>query len=244
MNEKIVQQLVKLQVDYEKSWADFSLKNNDFSVFKHEYQAYYQPLIREIIPVLNKHLNNAKEERISHYHSYIKEEWIALLSRDIKKNEIIGSQFLNKLSENLLVDFSHLLKAYQKTGADHLKHHFLHQFFNNKANSIYILIKNNPSLGIKTIAKLKSPQLQFALINQNTSILNELTEFFSTCSLMEASYLLAEYCDYPDQTPVDKYYRKWLGGDFIHIKFCKLILGDKYESAKNFIKQKNEINKT
>jgi hypothetical protein len=242
MNEKIVQQLVKLQVDYEKSWGDFSLKDNDFSVFKHEYQAYYQPLVRDILPVLNKHLNNVKEERISHYYPYIKEEWIDLLTQDIRRTEIVGSQFLNKLSGDLLVDFAHLLKAYQKTGADHLKHHFLHQFFNNKANSIYILIKNNPALGIRTIAKLKSPQLQFALINQNISILEELTHFFSTCSLMEASYLLAEYFDYPDKSAVDKYYRKWVGGKFIHIKFCKLILGDKYESAKNFIKQKNEIN--
>ena len=242
MNEKIIQQLVNIQVDYERSWRDFSFKENNFLVFKHEYKAYYQPLVKEFLPALKKHLNNFREDRIINYHPYIKREWVDLFTQDVKRTEIVGSQFLNKLSENLLADFSHLLKSYQKTGADHLKHHFLHQFFTNKANSIYILIKNNPSLGIKTIANIKSPQLQFALINQSIPILESLTHFFATCSLMEASHILAEHFDYPNHIPVDKYYRKWVGGEFIHIKFCKLILGDGYENAKNFIKQKNEIN--
>lgn len=244
MNEQIIQQLIKLQVDYEQSWDEFILKNNEFAQFKHEYQAYYQPLIKEIFPEISKHLNVVKEQNITHYFKYVKTEWVSFCSQYIKKNEMVGSQFLNKLSQDLIVDFSRLLNSYTKTNSDHLKHHFLNQFFTNKANSITILIKNNPELGIRTIAKLKSPQLQFALINQHNEIKDALKDFFSNCSKMEAYYILGQYCEYPNDIPVNKYYKRWIGGEFIHIKFCKLILDDKYENSKYFIRQKNELNKT
>ena len=242
MNEKIVQQLVKLHVDYKKSWHDFGMKDNDYAVFRHEYQAYYQPLVDNILPQIKKQLNNSREEKLDSYLDYIKPEWKDLLIQDLKRNDVVGSQFLIKLSETLLSDFSHLLNAYKKTGADHLKNHFLHQFLTNKANSIAILLKNNPLLGINTIASLKSPKLQFSLINNNKVILEELKKYFSTASIMEISYALSEFCDYPSHPNVEQYYKEWIGGNFIHIKFCKLILQEKYESAKAFIKQKHEFN--
>lgn len=242
MNDKIVQQLINLEIDYKKSYLGLSFKDNNYFLFNHELKIYYQKLTGYILPDLRLHLMNVKEDNIKNYYPYIREEWIDMLSSDIKKADIVGSKFLEKLSEDLLSDFSHLFKAYQKTGADKLKHHFIQQFFNNKSHSVYLLIKNNPSLGIKTISKLKSPQLQFQLINQNNAILEELFNFFKKCSLKERNYLLTQYFDYPQDIPVDKYYRKWLGGEFIHVKFCKIIFGDKYEKAKNFIKQKNEMN--
>lgn len=242
MNENIVQQLVRLHVDYKKSWHDFGMKNNDYAVFRHEYQAYYKPLIDNILPQIKKQLKNIKEEKIDIYLDYVKPEWKDLLLQNLKKNNLVGSLFLTKLSENLLNDFSHLLNAYKKTEANHLKNHFLHQFLINKSNSIAILLKNDPLLGMYTIASLKSPKLQFLLINNNKIILEELRKFFSSASIMEISYALAEFCSYPNHPNVEVYYKEWIGGNFIHIKFCKLILEEKYESAKAFIKQKHEFN--
>ena len=45
---------------------------------------------------------------------------------------------------------------------------------------------------------------------------------------------------YPLDVTINEYYEKWIAKEAIHIKFCKDILGDHYERAKNILKEREK----
>lgn len=239
MDETIVQKMIKIQVNYEKSVAFFSHRDNAFALFEYQLKKYFQPLVEQIVPEI-KALKNEKNHLIQPYTEFVLDNWKIPFLKELKKDNIVGAQFLNKLSEDLINDFGNLLMSYKKTNVK-LKHHFLSQFFKNKSQSILIILKNNTELGIKTISKLNCPPLQFALINRHEEIFRELSDYFLNCSKEEVYTILSKYMSYPQELTVDKYLNEWVGGDYIHIKFCKLILGNYYEDTKVYMKYKNEV---
>lgn len=240
MNEQIIQNLVRIQVDYEKSLKSFKNKENDFALFDHEYKFYFEPLIRSAIPKLKDFLKTKEKEKIENYLPYILNNWHNSFIKEFKSSPVVGAQFLFKLSESTTKDFNCLLLSYQKTNTK-LQQHFLSQFFKTKSKLILILLKNNPELGLKTIANLKSPQLQLLLINKNSVILRELESFFMQIDRESVYRLISLYCNYPHDVKIENYVKQWIGNDRIHIKFCRNILGKYYEDSKKFMKKKNEI---
>ena len=240
MNEQIIQNLVRIQVNYEKSLNSFKNKENDFALFEHECKFYFEPMIKSVIPQLKDFLKTNEKEKIENYLPYILKNWQNSFVKEFKSSSVVGSQFLFKLSESTIKDFNSLLLSYQKTNPE-LQQHFLSQFFKTKSKSILILLKNDPELGLKTIANLKSPQLQLLLINKNRLIFKELESFFAQTSRESVYRLISLYCNYPPDIKIENYVKQWIGKNYIHIKFCKNILGEYYEDSKKFMKKKNEI---
>ena len=240
MNEQIIQKLVRLQVDYEKSFSFFKNKENDFALFEHECKFYFEPLVKIVIPQLKDFIKTNEKEKLENYLPYILKNWQASFVKEFKSSSLVGAQFLFKLSESTIKDFNSLLLSYQKTNSQ-LQQHFLEQFFKTKSKSILILLKNDPELGLKTIANLKSPRLQFLLINKNFLIFKELESFFMQTNRESVYRLISLYCNYPHDVKIENYVNQWIGNDYVHIKFCRNILGQYYEDSKKFMKKKNEI---
>ena len=136
MNEKIIQSLVKIEVNYDSFIYDIDIAN-DFVFFLQEYEHYYKKIEELIISNLKKQLMLVKNDRVENYLPYIKTNWRDFVKKQVLQNSTIGSSFLQKLSVGLLSDFSHLSKAYEKTDSK-LKDTFLNQFLEKKTNSITI----------------------------------------------------------------------------------------------------------
>ena len=237
MNEKIIQSLVKIEVNYDSFIYDIDIAN-DFVFFLQEYEHYYKKIEELIISNLKKQLMLVKNDRVENYLPYIKKNWRDFFKKQVLQNSTIGSSFLQKLSVGLLSDFSHLSKAYEKSDSK-LKDTFLNQFLEKKTNSITILFKNNIDLALYTLSQINSPYLQFKLL-QVPEIQKEIIKYLEKASTVEVCIMLCNYFSYPRNTNIKEYLYLWNGQKSIHVKFCKNIFGQYYNQIKTFLKQKNE----
>lgn len=238
MNKIIISQLNGLLTKFNQCWKDFEYKDNEYAVFNLEYHNYYHPIITFILPSLNSHLNKNPQESFSDYEPFFLPKYIALIKEELTKEKRKENEFLKKLSHDITNDFNVLLVSYGKT-EDKLRLHFLNQFIKNRKKAMSILLSHDPELALKTIAKLKSPKMQFYFLNKlSEEITDEFTTFMGQFSWEKICILLDQYCFYPNDIEPKDYYALWQGEQFIHVKFCKIILGKHYNPAKDFLKTK------
>lgn len=241
MNPRIVAQLNGIMAKFLKEYDNFPFKDNEYAVFELEYQIYYKSIKMHVLPELLRHLKVNPQDNIQKYEKLLHKRYKTLIVQDMNENKKIGSEFLNKLSLDLTQDFNKLLGSYRKMD-ERLREHFLNQFIKNRQKAIIMLIENDMVLGIKTIANLKCPRLQFYFVNKlPANTLKIIQQYMNQSCEEKVMGLLSEYFTYPYDIKPGEYYAKWEGNSKIHIKFCRLIMDEKYSMAKKFLKSQHKF---
>lgn len=240
MNHVIVTQINGLTKKYENALANFTSKDDDFAVFNFDYKNYYKPFSLYIIPELRQHLKKNPQENFKMYEHLIHPKYSQALFEEMTEEKKVNSDFLKKLSEDMVKDFNKLIIAYRKM-APNLKDKFIEHFIKNKKDAFLMIAENNPELAIKTIASLCSPRLQFFLLNKlEQKMTQQLGHFIEIYCWERVMKVLTEYCYYPPDIDPKEYFNQWEGKPYLHIKFCRAIMGSKYEEAKKFLKAKSK----
>ena len=128
------------------------------------------------------------------------------------------------------------IEAYEYKNDNEQKKQYILNFLKKKSPTIYKIIREDFELGLKTISQIKSPKVQFELIQCNKSIKQVCQKNLSNISNKEFLYYLSTYFCYPISPEIDVYYMQWKGLESLHIKFCREVMSDKYKEAKKFLK--------
>lgn len=234
MNEKLIQDIFHLNNNLERKLKAYS-PDNAFNFFKVEYENYFLPLYEEIVPELNQHLKNCPKDKKEQYYKFINQDWIAILETKLKNKALQNSANIS-ICDYLVKDINMYIEAYEYKNDSEQKKQYILNFIKKKSNTIYKIIREDFELGIKTISQIKSPRVQFELIQCNKEIKNICQQHFSNIGNKEFYYYLSMYFCYPISPEIDIYYTQWKGLESLHIKFCREVMGDKYKEAKKFLK--------
>lgn len=241
MNKVLLNEISNLTEKYQKALLNFDSLNDEFALFNFEYRYYYKPFSDNILPEMIKSFKANPNDNFKIYEHLILPKYTQALFEEIIENKQINSFFLQRLSESITNDFNKLLVAYSKMNEE-LKDNFIKQFANNKKSGLLMMADVNPELAIKTIANLCCPRLQFHLINNaDVQITNKIAFFLNTYCWEHVMKILTEYCFYPQSIEPKTYLLQWEGEPFIHIKFCRKIMGNRYEKSKSFLKNQNNL---
>lgn len=238
MNKVIIAQINGLTNKYEKALGAFKDKDNPFALFEFEYINYYKPFSLYILPEMGRHFLKHPDDHFSNYEHKIHPKYIKALYEELTENKKLPSDFLKKLSNDITSDFNKLWIAYRKMN-EQLRENFIQQFIKNRKKAISILAEHHPELAIKTISKLCCPKLQFFLLNKlDPEVTKNIQNFLETYCWERVMKVLTEYCFYPHGLEPKDYFNQWEGQPYLHIKFCRIIMGNRYELAKEFLKMK------
>jgi hypothetical protein len=213
--------------------------DNNYAYFRFAYINYYKPFQLYILKDLKKALEFTKEP-IDKYKEYILELFFELIKEDLKSEEYKESEFLERLSEATYSEFNQMLNNYKALGAESKKN-FMNQFAVNKKKALVMILEKNPYLFLKTVANIRSPLMQYFIINKISKTVEILPEWFNSFSEIKFYIILIEYFFYPLNVEPKRYYNLWQGEPLIHVKFAKNILGEKYDEAKDFLKMKYQF---
>ena len=133
-----------------------------------------------------------------------------------------------------------MLNNYKALSVD-AKKNFMNQFAINKQKGLLMILEKNPYLFLKTVANIRSPLMQYFMINKISKTIEILPNWFNSFTEIKFYIILIEYFFYPLNVEPKSYYNLWQGEPLIHVKFAKNILGDKYEDAKDFLKLKYQF---
>lgn len=237
MNEKLTQDLFhlnsKLENDKKASSAD-----NAFLFFKIEYENYFLPLYERIIPEIEEYLSFAKKDNKENYYKHIDIKWIPLLEQKIKRKRLNNLANIH-ICEYLIKGINSYIINNEFKNSTTEKQKQLLRFLKRKNEIIVKVMREDFELGIKTISAIKSPYIQFHLIQYNEHIKRICQSNFLSMSEYEVYYYLSQYFCYPRKLDIDEYFQRWKGYDKIHIKFCREILKEKYKTSKSFLKGSN-----
>lgn len=240
MNIQIV--LVKMKGllnKYQKMTPSNKEESNHYAYFRFAYINYYKPFQLYILKDLKKALEFTKEP-LDKYKEYIYELFFELIKEDLKSEDYNDSEFLERLSESTYTEFNQMLNNYKALSAD-AKKNFMNQFAINKQKGLLMILEKNPYLFLKTVANIRSPLMQYFMINKISKTIEILPNWFNSFTEIKFYIILIEYFFYPLNVEPKSYYNLWQGEPLIHVKFAKNILGDKYEDAKDFLKLKYQF---
>lgn len=213
--------------------------DNNYAYFRFAYINYYKPFQLYILKDLKKALEFTKEP-IDKYKEYILELFFDLIKEDLKNEEYKDSEFLEKLSESIYSEFNQMLNKYKALGSE-AKKNFMNQFALNKQKALLMILEKNPYLFLKTVANIRSPLMQYFIINKISKTIEILPNWFNSFTEIKFYIILIEYFFYPLNVDPKSYYNLWQGEPLIHVKFAKNILGEKYEDAKDFLRLKYQF---
>lgn len=240
MNYNLIKNITELNANYEKKLALFKDKDNIYNFFIFNYNEYYVKFLTFCLKDLKKELFVSKN--IEPYTDLI----LPLFKTPILKKitePYYDNNALLQLYSQVTKDVNTLLVSYQKL-PNHLKSNYIQQYIKSKEDLYNILSSKNLKLLIETISKIKSPKIQYFLINHNLNIRNSLLKYFESLSDIEKLEIIALYFHYPATISPQDYLNQWIGDSFVHLKFVQKILGDFYDTAKIFISHKNKINQS
>lgn len=234
MNEKLIQHIFHLssQMKEQKKGID---ENNAFLSFLIEYEYYFNPIYKDVVPKILEHVNLVKRERKEQYFDYIDSKWLPLIDKKLKQEKLFNAAN-HHICEYLVKDLTIYLEAYELKDDRLHKLQFIKDFTHKKSDIISKIIRDDFELGLRTISLLKCPKIQLDLIHSNKYINSIFKEQFSSMSEMERLYFLSQYFCYTQSPEIDEYFQQWIGHSKIHIKFCREILGSHYKQAKKFLK--------
>jgi predicted transport protein len=239
MNKVIVAQINGLTAKYEKALSNLK-STNEYAIFDFEYNNYYKPFSLYILPEMKKHLKKNPTESFQIYEFLIHPRYVSALVEEMQEDRKLDTKFLKKLSDDITNDFNKLWISYKKMSVS-IKDSFIQQIIKNRQKALVILSEHDPELAIKTIAKLKCPRLQFYLVNKlDDKITNNIKKFMETYCWERVMKILTEYCFYPQNIDPKEYFNQWEGEPFLHIKFCREIMGSRYNECKDFLKIKSK----
>lgn len=234
--------LVKMKgllAKYQRMSPSFEEENNQYAYFRFAYINYYKPFQLYILKDLRNALN-FNRENIEKYREYILDLFFELIKENIEGIEHKESEFIERLSESMYTEFNQMLSNYKSLNSE-AKKTFMNQFVINKKKALIMILEKNPYLFLKTVANIKSPLMQFFIVNKITQATEVIPKWMNSFSQVKFYTILIEYFFYPLNVDPKSYYNLWQGEPLIHVKFAKQILGEKYEEAKNFLRMKYQF---
>lgn len=237
MNINIV--LVKMKgllSKYQRMSPSFEDENNTYAQFRFAYINYYKPFQLYILKDLRNALNFNKES-LEKYKEYVLDLFFELIKDDLYSVDHKDSEFIERLSESMYNEFNQMLGNYKALNSE-AKKSFMNQFVINKKKALIMILEKNPYLFLKTVANIRSPLMQFFIINKIPLVTENMPKWLNSFSEIKFYTILIEYFFYPLNVDPKSYYNLWQGEPLIHVKFAKQILGEKYEEAKSFLKMK------
>lgn len=224
---------------YQKISPLEELSNNEYANFRFAYINYYKPFQLYILKDLRDALKFNKEP-LDKYKEYILDTFYELIRDTIYSIDHTDSEFIEKLSESMCNEFNQMLGHYKALNGD-AKKKFMNQFVINKKKALVMILEKNPYLFLKTVANIRSPLMQFFIINKIPEVTENLPKWLNSFSKIKFYIVLIEYFFYPLNVDPKSYYSLWQGESLIHVKFAKSILSNKYEEAKKFLKMKYQF---
>lgn len=232
----VLVRMKKLLTKYQRMSPSFDEESNEYARFRFAYINYYKPFQLYILKDLRIILNFNKEP-VEKYKDDILDVFFELIKEEIYSVDYTESEFIEKLSESISIEFNQMLFNYKKLNSESKKS-FMNQFVINKKKGLMMILEKNPLLFLKTVANIRNPLMQFFLINKIPTVTENIPQWINSFSEMKFYIILIENFFYPLNVEPKNYYNLWQGEPLIHVKFAKHILGAKYEDAKKFLKMK------
>lgn len=232
MNKEITESLVNITQIYEESYDDFAYKYDLIKSKEFEEVHYFDQILEQVVPLIaievkqNGHILSDYLEFIKpRYHDIVKKE-VEFFEKNqelkvLKESEIIEKDFME-----VLLKYNTNPQMQEEEIAKFMKNH--KAFYENTASTF-------PKMYFQVVANIRSPRIQYSLINSKTTRA-PLKEYLNKLSQRDFDQLLKDYFMYPLEVELDIYYKKWIGKNKIHVKFCKNILSNKYDYAKKATK--------
>lgn len=224
---------------YQKMSPSDEEDTNQYAYFRFAYINYYKPFQLYILKDLRNALNFNKEP-LEKYKEHILDMFYDLIREDLYSIDHKDSEFIEKLSESMHLEFNQMLGIYKALNSE-CKKSFMNQFAIQKKKALVMILEKNPYLFLKTVANIRSPLMQFFIINKIPEVLETIPKWLNSFSEIKFYIVLIEYFFYPLNVEPKSYYNLWQGEPLIHVKFAKHILGDRYEEAKGFLKMKYQF---
>lgn len=210
--------------------------SNKYAHFRFAYINYYKPFQLYVLKDLRTVLTE-NNETLEQYREYVLDLFFDLIKEDIYTTKQKDSEFIEKLSESMYVEFNKILSDYKNLNSDSKKSCMNH-FIVNKKKALLMILEKNPYLFLKTVANIKSPLMQFFILNKIPEVIEFLPQWFNSFSEIKFYIVLIEYFFYPLNIEPKAYYNSWQGEPLIHVKFANSILTGRYDDSKIFLKMK------
>lgn len=232
MNKSITETLVNMTQDYEVKLDDFAYKYDAIKVREFEDIHYFDPIMELIIPKIAIEVKQ-NGDNLSDYLEFIKPRYHDIVKKEIDFYE--KNQELKVIRENEIIEkeFMDVLLKYNTNPSkqDEEIANFL-----TKYKSFYEQTALTfPQMYFPIVASIRSPRIQYSLVNSK-NVRAALLKYIESLSKTEFDNILKENFMYPLEVELELYYKKWIGKNKIHVKFCKNILGSRYDYAKKAVK--------
>lgn len=235
MNKIIVKALQDLSVSYHEKYESFAFKKDIGALLDFQYENYWTILQKKILPLIIITSRQEKNFNLELYLPYVIEGCRLKVTNEFKLYTQDYEEICKKISLEIIKYYDANILNY-KIADESKRNEFLKYFIMEYSPSLIYIAEIKPSVILETIAKLRTPKLQRALL-KNTIIFNAIKEHVQT-NLINDDWTkwLPKYFAYPRTQTIEDYFNKWIARDKIHIKICSEIFGVSYDQIKIWLK--------
>ncbi len=235
MNQQIKAMLLERSDNYQKEFENFPEKQDPSAVFEHECVYYLEPLSKFIVPLLARTLIEDKNDTLENYLPFIIHRYHDSVKKDIDAYKNGEDAFSKKNSKQILTSYNTQVLAYNN-GTSSQKDAFVIDFIKFHYQTLEQIAERNPAIALETIAKLRTPKLQYYFLQQET-VIEPIKELMQNDWLKsDWSKWLDKYFCYPRTKDFDEYFNKWIGREHLHVKMCKPLFDTYYDQVKIWLK--------
>lgn len=232
MNKEITESLVNITQVYEVKYDDFAYKYDSVKSKEFEDIHYFDQVLEQIVPKIAVEVNK-NGHNLQDYLEFIKPRYHDIIKKEVEFFEKNQELKVLRESESIEKEFMEVLLKHNTN--PQMQEEEIAKFMKNHKSFYEETAMNFPKMYFQVVANIRSPRIQYMLINSKTTR-EPLKAYLGKLSKLDFDQLLKDYFMYPLEVELDIYYKKWIGKNKVHVKFCKNILGNKYEYAKKATK--------
>ena len=232
MNRDITEALVNITQIFEERLEDFAYKYDAVKAKEFEDIHYFEPILEQWVPLIAVEVKQ-NGDNLSDYLEFIKPRFHDIIKKEVEFYE--KNQELRVLKESEIIEnaFMEVLLKYNTNPK--MQEEEINNFMTNHKSFYEDTALTFPQMYFQIVANIRSPRIQYSIINSKNTR-TALSNYLNRLSKTDFDKLLKAHFMYPLEIELDIYYKKWIGKNKVHVKFCKNILGSKYDYAKKTIK--------
>ena len=232
MNKDITEKLVNITQKYEEKYEDFAYKYDAIKSKEFEDIHYFDQVIEKVVPLIAIEVKQNGHDLLD-YLEFIKPRYHDIVKKEVEFFE--KNKELRVLKESGIIESEFMEVLLKNNTNPQMQNEEIAKFMKNHKSFYEETALTFPRMYFQIVANIRSPRIQYNLINSKTTK-DSLKDYLGKLSKIEFDQLLKDYFMYPLEVDLEIYYKKWIGKNKIHVKFCKNILGNKYEYAKKATK--------
>lgn len=232
MNKEITERLVNITQEYEEKYEDFAYRYDAVKSKEFEDIHYFDQVLEQIVPLIAIEVKQ-NGDNLNDYLEFIKPRYHDIVKKEVEFFE--KNQEIKVLKESEIIEKEFMEVLLKHNTNPQMQNEEISKFMKNHKDFYEETALTFPRMYFQIVANIRSPRIQYTLINSKTTRV-PLQEYLDRLTQMEFDQLLKDYFMYPLEVELDIYYKKWIGKNKIHVKFCKNILGKKYDYAKKATK--------